>query len=234
VASYIRLNSPLNGNVGISINLLAEKIGYKPDAHEDKINDKLEVALKSLIISNDIYIESRLSWNKKLKWQQTDIEIDDLKANECFVIHINEDSTLFYPSDQYVLLTETEFITITQSSVKSDREDLLNTYLNIKKFMNFDKDSKALCYPSHTTLCRDCNISSTGAMNNIIGDLTSIGLLYTYNSGKYIDNKGNVKFANNFYALDDKTLSAEVCDDLIKGYYSNQGIWINEFIKDEI
>jgi hypothetical protein len=62
-----------------------------------------------------------------------------------------------------------------------------------------------------------------------------MGLLYTYNSGKYIDNKGNVKYANNFYALDDKTLNAEVCDDIIKGYYStSQGILINEFIKDEI
>jgi hypothetical protein len=234
VASYLKLNSPLNGNVGVSINLLAEKIGYKPDSHENKINDKIKTSFKSLISSNDIFIDSRLSWSKKTKWQQRDVAVDDLTAAECILIHINEDSKLFYPDDQYVVLTEAEFITIVQSCVKTDREDILNTYLNIKKFMNFDKDSKQLCYPSHTTLCKDCNISSTGAMNNIIKDLIGMGLLYTYNSGRYTDKNGNIKFSNNFYALDGKTLNAEICDDLIKGYYStSQGVLIDNFIKGE-
>jgi hypothetical protein len=235
VAAYLKLNSPLNGNVGISINVLAEKIGYKPDTHDGKINDKIKKSLTNLIDSKDIFIENRLSWSQNDKWKQSEIIVDDLKATDCAIIHINEDSKLFYPDGQYVVLTETEFITIVQSNFTTDREDILNTYLNIKKFMNFEKERKQLCYPSHTTLCKDCNISSTGAINNIIGDLISMGLLYTYNSGKYKDNKGNVRYANNFYALDGITLNAEVCDDIIRDYYSSsRGILINEFIRDEI
>lgn len=233
VAAYLKLNSPLSGNIGISINILAEKIGYKPDTHENKVNTKIKNSLETLIKNKDIYIEDRLSWSQKEKWKQTEIKIKDLKATDCAIIHINENSTLFYPDSQFVVLNETEFITITQSSVTTDREDILNTYLNIKKFMNFEKDSKPICYPSHTTLCRDCNISSTGAMNNIINDLKTIGLLYTYNSGKYIDNNGKVKFSNNFYALDNNTLNAEVCDEIIRNYYSSsQGIIINKFINE--
>ena len=233
VSSYLKLNSPLSGNIGLSINILVEKIGYKPDTHEGKINDKIKASLSSLVKTQDICIESRLSWRAKEKWKQVDTLINDLKATDCAIIHINEDSKLFYPEDQYVVLTDTEFTTITQSCVKTDREDILNAYLNIKKFMSFDKDSKQLCYPSHTTLCKDCNISSTGAMNNIINDLIDIGMIYKYNSGKYRDKTGKVKYANNFYALDDKTLNAEVCDDIIKGYYSNQGILIDKFINEQ-
>lgn len=231
IASYLKLNSPINGNVGVSINLLAEKIGYKPDTHENKINDKIKSTLKSMISSKDILIESRLSWSKKTKWTQKDIALDDLKATDCFIVHIQEDSLLFCPIDQYVVLTENEFTTITQSPIRTEREDILNVYLNIKKFMNFDKDGKPLCYPSHTTLCKDCNISSTGAMNNIINDLISMGLLYTYNAGRYKDQNGNLKYTNNFYALDKETLKPEVCNDIIKNYYSPMGISIKEFIQ---
>ena len=167
VSSYLKLNSPLNGNVGTSINIIAEKIGYKPDNHKNKINDKIKETLTLLIDQKDIFIESRLFWSNKTKWIQKDILLSDLKATECIVVHINEDSKLFYTDDQYVVLTETEFLTIVQSATKTriDREEILNVYLNIKKFMNFDKNSVPLCYPSHTILCRDCSISSTGALS---------------------------------------------------------------------
>lgn len=233
VASYLKLNSPLNNNIGTSINIIAEKIGYKPDNHKNKINDKIKETLTLLIDQKDIFIESRLFWSNKTKWIQKDILLSDLVATECIVIHINEDSKLFYTDDQYVVLTETEFLTIVQSATKTriDREEILNVYLNIKKFMNFDKNSASLCYPSHTTLCRDCNISSTGAMNNIINCLIDMGLLYKYNSGRFKDNNDNVRYANNFYALEDGVLKPDICDEIIRNYYSSQGIIIKEFIK---
>jgi len=56
-------------------------------------------------------------------------------------------------------------------------------------------------------------------------------LLYTYNPGKFIDNKGKIKFANNFYALEKDVLKPEICNEIMKNYYLSQGIIISEFIK---
>jgi hypothetical protein len=216
VMAYLRINGAINGNVGISINLIVEKIGYKPDIHKNKINSKVIGELLWLQQHNHIYIMANT---------------DNIKGNDCFIIQINKDCNIFEPEKDFVILTEAEFNIITQTETTCDKQDLLNVFLNIKKFMSFDKVSANLCYPSHTTLCNDCKISSTGAMNNIVKELIDIKVLYTYNSGRYIDNKENIRYANSFYSVEEKELNPHSCDEIIRNYYSSQGIIVERFIK---
>lgn len=198
--------------------MIVEGIGCKPDYHKDKVNEKVIKSLDWLEEHNYIFVLTNIHKNK-------------FSHGECFRIQINDSNNIFDIDKDFVILEEKEFDKLIESKTKIDKHKILNVFLNIKKYMSFDKERPTICYPSHKTLCNDCRISSTGVMNNIIAELIRIGLLYTYNSGQYIDNKGNVKFSNNFYALQDGVLNPEVCDDIIKGYYSNQGITINKFIK---
>lgn len=208
----------MNGIVGTSIKLLCETIGYIPNRSEGKINEKIIKSLK---------------WLEERKHISIMTDINKLEINDCFLIKINNDNNIYNFDKDYVILTEKEFNIITTYVLKGrrNRENLLNVYLNIKKFMSFDKDNIPLCYPSHTTLCRDCNISSKGTINNIISCLVDMGLLYIYNSGRFEDSNGNIKYANNFYALEEGVLKPEMCDDIMKNYYLNQGVIIKKFIK---
>ena len=214
--AYLKIYSSMSGYVGLSINTLVKRIGYKPDRHDGKINSIVTKTLIDLEKMGQIFILDNF---------------DKINSNECFIIQINDESELFYPESDYVILSENEFNTIVNTSEKCDRQDLLNVFLNIKKYINMGKDFNKACYPSHKTLCRDCNISSTGTINKLTDVLVNIGLLYKYNSGKYIDSKGKVKFANSFYALEQDSLDQNACDELIKSYYSSQGIVIDNFIK---
>lgn len=215
--AYLKIYSSMSGHVGLSINTLVKSIGYKPDRHAGKINSIVSNTLVDLEKQNDIYILGKFK---------------EINFNENFVIQINDSSDLFYPESDYVLLSESEFNTITSSKEKCDKQELLNVYLNIKKFINMGKDYDKLCYPSHKTLCNNCNISSTGTMNKLISALVTMGVLFTYNSGLYEDSKGNYKYANSFYALEDNILKPEKCDEIIKNYYSNQGITVERFINN--
>lgn len=219
VMAYLRIYAAINGSVNASINIIVNEIGCKPDYHKNKVNDKIINALDWLESNNHIFILGNIHKNK-------------FSHGECFKIQINDKNNIFDVDTDFVILEEKEFNKLIESKTKIDKHKLLNVFLNIKKYMSFDKERPTLCYPSHKTLCNDCKVSSTGAMNNIISELVAIGLLFTYNSGQYIDNKGNVKFANNFYALQDGVLKPELCDDIIKGYYSNQGITISKFIRE--
>ena len=217
VMAYLRIYCAKNGCVGTSINLICEKIGYKPNRNKGKINSQIIDALKWLKARNFISLATNL---------------DEVVNNNCFFIEINNDPNIYDLNDNYVILTESEFDKITKSNndKKRNKQDLLKVFLNIKKYMSFDKHNLSYCYPSHITLCRDCNISSTGVINNIIDELKHIGLLYTYNSGRYKDHKGNIKYTNNFYALEKDVLKPEMCDEIIKNYYLSLGVTISEFI----
>lgn len=220
IMSYLKIYSSMSGYIGLTIDTLVEKIGYKIDRHDGKINDIVRNTLTELEKQGDIYILEKLV---------------NIKNNNFFIIQINDVSDLFYPESDYVILNEKEFTTITAVTTdtveKCDKQELLNVYLNIKKFINMGKGSDKFCYPSHITLCRNCNISSTGTMNKLILALVSMGVLFTYNSGQYEDIKGSLKYANSFYAVDDKVLNPEKCDDIIKSYYNSQGITVERFIK---
>lgn len=232
IMAYLKINSALNGSIGISINMLVQNIGYIPNTRKNRINDKVISSIKWLEDKKYILIETELEIDKESKIRKCK-EFDKLRSSDCFIIHINNESPFFNPQKNYVILNETEFVTLVQYPTVLDRQDLLNVYLNIKKFINFSSDSDKLCYPSHTTLCRDCKISSTGSMNKLIDELVAMGLLYKYNAGKYEDTNGNTKFANNFYALEDNVLKPDVCDEIIKSYYLSQGITIESFIKHQ-
>lgn len=218
ILSYLKIYSSISGHINVSINHLIKQIGYVPDRHKGRINSKVKDLLENLEKHGDIYILNSLN---------------DLSHNDCFVIQIDEKSELFNPSKDFVILTQSEFDKIVASKSTCDKQDMLNVYINVKKFINFGSDSNRLCYPSHTTLCRDCHIKSTGAMNNIIEGLISDKLLYKYNSGMYKDSNGIMKYVNNFYALEDKVLKPEICDEIIKAHYSSQGVTIEKFIKNK-
>jgi len=228
--AYIKLYSSISGRIGLSIRSLVEGLGFRPDAHKDRINDNVIKALYWLKEREYIYFDAEL-WNKQ-----------KVKINDCFQIQINTDpkNDIFNFSDIYVALTETEFNSIIQSVKESKKEysqrrmiydpsDLLNVFLNIKKYINFNKNSTPICFPSHRILCRDCNISSTSTMNKFINRLTNIGILYTYKAGKYIDSYNNIKYTNNFYALQKGILTPELCDGIVSGYYASQVATVTKY-----
>lgn len=249
IMAYLKINSSLSGKIGLSINTLVKGIGYKPNPRETKINSKIINGLQKLQESKDIIINEGINYKAKKdtsvtdeedikKWEEKrskSLDISKLSHNECFIIQINyhKEDNVFIPKGNYVILTEKEFTTITQTKTRRDTRTLLNVYLNIKKHINFDGVSSPLCYPAHRTLVRACNLSSIGTINNIVNELVSFGLLYTYNPGKYINKKGKYRNANSFYALEDGILKPEVCDNQMKDYYVMQGIEINNFIKEK-
>ena len=214
--AYLKIYSSISGYIGLSINKLVNRIGYKPNRHDGKINKIVYNTLLDLEKEGHIYILDKF---------------DGKNSNECFSIQINQDSDLFNTDADYVILTESEFNKIAESKTKLDKQDLLNVYLNIKKFINMSKDLYQICYPSHKKLCNDCKISSTGSMNKIIQCLIDTGVLFKYNSGQYIDSKGIPKYVNSCYAIEDGVLDQEKCDEAMKIYYSSQGISIDKFIK---
>ncbi len=216
ILAYLRIYSAKNGIISTSINFICNKIGYKPNRNKGKINDQVITVLEWM--HNQSYIILKR-------------DIKQLDPKECFVIEINIKNNIYEQESDYVILTENEFDKIAEYTTKKNKEDLLKVYLNIKKFMNFDKTSTPLCYPSHLTLCRDCNITSSGTMSNLIHELLAIGILYTYNTGKYLDNNKHIKQSNNIYALSEADLEGQYCEELIRSYYSLQGLTIEKFIK---
>lgn len=222
--SYLKLNSAINGNVGVSIDLLVRKIGYIPNTRLGRVNSQVIKALE---------------WLKENKCISIDEDLGTISSRpkDCFIVNtINRKENVFNPKGNFVILTEDEFNSITKadkSKVRIEKQTLLNVFLNIKKFINLDPVTPNLCYPSHATLCRDCKITSTGSINNAIKALEDIGVLYTYNSGLYTDSNGNVKYANSFYAIEKNVLQPEVCDSLIKQYYLSQGLVVDRFVKEK-
>jgi hypothetical protein len=242
VMAYLKLNSPLNGRVGISLDLLCKEIGYTPNQREGMINQQIINSLQWLEMRGAIYIFAKFKPIKKKDEKQDGAinihnenesdKVEYVKKNDCFIVQLENKSEIFNQDNNFVTLYESEFNTIIKAKTKYNRQDLLNVYLNIKKFINLNSKTIQLCYPSHRTLAKDCGISSIGKVNNIISELIRIKLLYTYNSGKYLDKNEKVKYANSFYAVEKGVLKPDVCDDIIRNYYSTQGIIITEFIKD--
>ena len=210
VMAYLKFNAALNNNVGISIELLAKQFGYKPNHRKGKINEQITKSLEWLQARDCIYIME---------------DLDNVKCNDAFIVNLNPDSEIMNPVEKFVSITENDFHRIT--TVDSYKQDLLSVYLNIKKYLD---NRSHICYPSHRALCYDCQISSTGTMNNIINSLKKIGLLYTYNPGKFTLN-GKTKYANNFYSFEDGILDPDKCDEMMRQYYMMQGIDVGEFVK---
>lgn len=228
LCAYLKLYSPINGNIGIGINHLVKRFGYTPNYHKGKINSNIKHSIKNLKLHNDISI---CKWNDKNEEEDMEIcEIESISGTEFIMIHIKSDSALFYPSGKYVILKESEFNKIVSSTTKLDKEDILNVFLNIKKYMSFRDDAKHFCFPSHRSLCSDCHITSTGLINGIIQHLESIGLIYVYNAGRYYDRNGTLKNTNNFYGLTSDDIIPEECNKMVKDYYSLQGVTINELL----
>lgn len=217
VMAYLKIYSSISGHINFSLNHLIRQIGYTPDRHKGRINSKVKDLLLDLERYGHIYILSK---------------INELSDNDCLIIQVEEKSELFNPSKDFVILTQSEFDKIVTSKSKCDKQDILSVFLNIKKFINFGSYTNRLCYPSHVTLCRDCHIKSTGAMNNIVDALIKDEIIYKYNSGRYKDSNGNIKYVNNLYALEDGVLKSDICDDIIKAHYLSQGITIERFIKN--
>lgn len=220
ILAYLKINSALNGKVGVSINMLINSIGYKPNSRKGQINSKVRNALIKLKSEEHIIIDKN-------------IDLATIRPSECFIVKLNYDNenNIFTPKGSYVILTEKEFNAITQGGGSCDRLNLLNVFLNIKSCIKFDGIELPICHPSHRALIVKCGLSSIGNINNIIKELTQLEILYTYNSGRYIDNNGNVRYVNSFYALEDNILIPESCDKQIREYYSMQGILIDRFIK---
>lgn len=228
VMAYLRFKASTDGEVTLTIDLLVRSLGYVPNTHRGKINEAIITQLKWLQFNNYIFIKG---------------DIDKVRSKECFVIKINNQNNIFdmrfeneqgkYQDKPFVILTQSEFNLMTQNNneTKTDKGILVRVYLNIKKKIFLNSVGAHLAYCSHNSLCRQCNISTTGTVNNAIKELVKMKLIYEHVTGSYIDQQGNVRNANNVYALEENEMNHKYCDEVMKEYIREEkGIDIDNFL----
>jgi len=208
VMAYLRLNASYDGYVGFTLKHLIRDIGYHLNRHQGAINDKVRSILSDLQTCGSI---------------EPEIDISAANINDFIRIQIYADEdSMFYLGDnsKYIQLNRNEYNMITNFKTKIDKATLLRVYLNIKKYINTSvKVSKEnrIAYPSMLSIAGDCNISLGSTLDNAIKDLVKVGILFEHITGSYIDKKGNVKNANNVYALNKESIKN--AESIMLNYY---------------
>lgn len=222
VISYIKINASYSGKLVFSIDFLAESLGYVPNRKQGKINMEL---VKSL------------EWLKQQNVISYDVDIHDTKNHAaCFVCWMDQDAEMLNPPDRFVQLYESEFERIVTSAYK--RKDwLLSVYLHMKKRICFNGVSReeAYCFASLDTIMQNAaaNVNiSRGSVDNVISELVRLGLLYEHITGLYVNHKGKIKAAVNFYTVAASNMNHTECDQIAKDYIEEQeGLKIEKFMK---
>jgi hypothetical protein len=197
VMAYLRLNASYDGYVGFTLKHLIKDIGYHLNRHQGAINDTVRNILSDLQICGSI---------------EPEINIANATINDFIRLQIYADEdSMFYLGDKskYIQLNRDEYNKITKFKTKIDKATLLRVYLNIKKYINTSvkvSNDDRVAYPSMLSISRDCNITVGSTLDNAIKDLVNIGILFEHITGSYVDKKGNVRNANNVYALTEKSI----------------------------
>lgn len=228
VMAYIRLFASYSGKVLLCVDYLASALGYIPNRKAGKINENIIEALE---------------WLKEQQYINYSVDLKEGRNNsKCFVCNINKDKNIFDMVDDtgkiksFVQLTECEFEKIVNSTYK--RKDwLISVFLHMKKriCLNGLSVDSAYCFASLEKIASDANRNvsiSKSSVANVIDELVELELLFEHITGSYIDCRGKMKQAVNFYAIEEQQMNHDECDNIIKTYIEEQeGIEIKTFIK---
>lgn len=195
---YLKMSESHWGTIGTSIEEIVKSIGYTPDNHTGRINDKILKCLKWL--SDNGYISISLPLTRKIS-SKTFIKI--IINNNDFFQTKNKNGNL----SSFVILESEEYLKITNKDNKVNKGVLLRVFLNIKKRMDFSSDSLQYCFPSNKCIMKDCFKTSSQIITNAIKELERIGLIYIHRESKCnTDELGKISKYTNIYALDSGTI----------------------------
>ncbi len=235
IVSYIWIHASRSGILNTTLAHIALSIGYKLNRNENKINDVIKAILIMIINQDYITVYKQFDNNNDNNINDSKI-VYDLKPKDLFQIQINANNNLCDVKSNFVQITETEFIQLTQSKIKVDRGTLFKVFLVIKSTLNND-DSKGakIGYPSMERIKKMCNVKSKNTVDNAIENLKNIKILYEHITGSYF-NEDTQKWRNaiNVYALSQEELDKVNCDEVVISYYSYVGVIIDHFEKTRV
>ena len=232
VMAYLRLRASYSGKVIMSIDYLAESLGYRPNKKTGKINESI--------------VESLL-WLKQKDYISFDMDIRNRdNHSKCFVCQINNDNNIFdmirddnVNYKAFVQITEEEFDRIINSPYKR-KDCLFVVFMHMKKriFINGVGQDGNYCFASLDTIQRDASNNvkiSRSSVANVIDELVRIGLLFEHITGEYVDCHEKLRAAVNFYSLREELMNHDECDAIAKFYIEeNEGVIVDNFIKKGI
>ena len=225
VIAYLRIYMSISGEVSLSIEYLAQRLGFKPDSHAARINEKLYTILNDL---------------KRV--EAVDFFLPEKKYRQCFLITVNPEHEYFKTTKNFVVLEEDELVRI--SSAEKYRSDILTAVLlQIKKRINKpkkinseeEKDSTAnYCFASIETITSDLEKMqdmkvSVETTRRYIQQLVNMGLLSEHKTGQYEYN-GKLRAMMNFYG-EGSYINHNACDTFAKQFLQKmKGIAVDNFI----
>lgn len=229
-ASFDKLNS--NDCFKISIN--AEHDIFDMIKKDDKGNYvKKKFPVKDSNNPADIYEYNKFVMLEDYEFDaitKSETRLDNKDLNSVLV-KINKDiyeKNKELPADKKIKLLETKDDLV--KSIKTDKGIMLRVFLNIKKHINMDTVDPCVCFAPHKTLCDNCDISTTGTINNAIQDLLKLGILFVHETGSYLDNNKKPVNMVNYYAVDKKQLDEQYCINCAKQWLKdNRGIDVDHF-----
>lgn len=226
VLAFLMLNVNARGKVGTTLENIINNIGYIPNRNSGKINDIIIGQLKWLQKNKYIFINTGETITPKGY-----LEIQINKRNNIFDMK-TIDSNGEIKTKPHVSLTEREYKKITTSKTKANKGILIRVFLSIKSYISFDKYSPNICFPSQLTIAKNCGLKSVGyTVNNAIKELVKMRILFEHVTGGYKDKDGNVRNANNVYAVEPAQL--KVANQIMLDYYNGQkGLKIDKFIRN--
>ena len=251
IMAYLKLNSNSKNQLGTSIDMIVKSIGYSPNTRPNRINDIIKNQLRWLESHNYIFILDGISifeLNSKECFIIVIISENDVfdmrKKDEDGYSILNDKNS--YQYDKFVMLEDYEFEAIStlnsrigkidysdkdnENKINTDRAILLRVFLNIKKHINMNDLTPKVCFATHKTLCRDCNVTTTGTINNAIWDLVKLEILSVFETGSYIDSAGKRQNMVNYYAIDKDELDQKYCIASAKQWLKeNKGIIVHKF-----
>ena len=199
---YLHRFKSIEGYVNLTIKDLLLYYNFKPNAHKNKINDKIYTILQQMIDMQFISFVGCCS-NSDI------VSISEIKCDKQFTVQIiNFDDK--WDTDKDFVKIEYQEIDKLRKNINGNLDKVLILYLNIKKRISATDDISAIkiSYPSEDTLSRECDFSNR-SIKTYVKLLCDCQMLYMRNFGAYkAMKKGKevITNSNNVYALEEKYL----------------------------
>lgn len=211
---YLYSTECRNGYIYLDINNLVKYYGYSPSTKEKGINTLFKSTLHNFDKNKYVNIidKSKNENNYILSFIKNENQIPS-----CIDIDSN-----FVILDSNEMNTILNYYTSNKNKQKSYIDNTIHLYLIIKSFMNFSEQNIPFCYPSILKLQLYSNLSKKGILN-IIDTLQDMNLIYTYNLGNYITDKGVLKNTPLIYSL--QPVNTNLLKNYISGFKKNLKEW---------
>lgn len=191
VLDYLYRKVNRDGDIALSINDIVETLGFEPNYHKDKINDKIMDILRKLQEQDVIAgVPEKINAKDFLKLSIEKMFYKNGAGEDSFYVTLN---------------TEERDKVLNYNETKLDTSKLLLYYLYIKSKIHFkskENDWKVeTCWFSLEQVTEDIASSKTTLMKyNTI--LMELGLIRFESAGCYRNREGNIRKAHNIYTLD--------------------------------